>query len=246
MVRRPGGALIGDPGGACRAERPIPIDRQPSLEFDGGWLPGRSQYPAGWVRETRLVGELPVTVFARDAALRERILSSAGVVGAVDGNGCEPVSALAVDKVVRPPSQGGLKSVGTVESVSLCEYSTSVRPDDPWPLTASSLLRGQAAAKLVRDLVAAPPGTGPTLTDQRVCGPDPGFPVIVLRVRGSAHNQDVLYRYSGCRTNGTDDGSVQRQLTSATARQIFLGAHQLYGKSNVLYQLLIGTPPPVV
>jgi hypothetical protein len=46
--------------------------------------------------------------------------------------------------------------------------------------------------------------------------------------------------------NGTDDGSVLRKLTSATAKLIFTGADQPDGINNVQYQLLIGIPPPVI
>jgi hypothetical protein len=84
------------------------------------------------------------------------------------------------------------------------------------------------------------------VTDPRVCVPDPGGELIILRAHGSKHDQDVLVRYAGCKHNGTDDGSVLRALTSNAAKRIFIGPHAPDGKSNVLYQLLIGTPPPVV
>jgi hypothetical protein len=113
-------------------------------------------------------------------------------------------------------------------------------------MQASSRLTGSVAAHLVRDLVAAPVGTGPTVTDQRVCGDDPGGEVVVLRVDGSAHDQDVIYRYAGCKHNGTDDGTTLRQATSATAKVIFVGVHEPAGVGNALYQLLIGQPGPVL
>jgi hypothetical protein len=50
----------------------------------------------------------------------------------------------------------------------------------------------------------------------------------------------------GCKRNGTDEGSVVRQLTSSAAEQIFIGVHEPDGLNVVLYQLLVGPPPPVI
>lgn len=100
----------------------------------------------------------------------------------------------------------------------MCRYSTVVSKDDPWPLEA---------------------------TDPRICGSDPGHEVIILRAHGSEHDQDVIVRYEGCKRNGTDDGSVVRQLTSSAAKQIFIGVHEPDGMNHALYRLLIGPPPPV-
>jgi hypothetical protein len=127
----------------------------------------------------------------------------------------------------------------------MCRYSTTVSKVDPWPLEASSRILDTAAGKLVDDLVAAPEGNGPNITDPRICGSDPGHEVIILRAHGSEHDQDVIVRYEGCKRNGTDDGSVVRQLTSSAAKQIFIGVHEPGGMNHALYQLLIGPPPPV-
>ena len=264
VVRRPGGATIAmlQP---CPTTPPKPLHIAPSVEFGEHERPGVIRYADGWTRETRAFDELQLTVTTGDDALRDRIFASAGVVESIDGNGCESAPALAGDGIRRPPSQGGLKSVGAVESISVCRYSTSGREqqkDAPprstpqrrlpqitltrWPLQASSLIVGATAVKLVQDLVAAPAGTGPTVTDMRFCGPDPGGEVIVLRAHGSKHDQDVLVRYDGCKHNGTDDGSVLREFTPPAAKRIFQGVHTPTGHPNVLYQLLVGTPPPAI
>jgi hypothetical protein len=243
IVRRPGGAVpaILRP---C-PKPPTPLHDAPSVEFDGAKKAGVIRYDDGWTKETRLVGGGYLTVTTGDEALRQQIFDSAGPIETIDGNGCEPAPALASNLVLRPPSQGGLGSVGAVESVSVCRYSTGVSKDDPWPLEATSRILDAAAGKLVDDLVAAPAGSGPNITDPRICGSDPGNEVIVLRAHGSEHDQDVIVRYEGCKRNGTDDGSVARQLTSSAAKQIFSGVHEPDGMNRTLYQLLVGPPPPV-
>ncbi|ADB30153.1 hypothetical protein Kfla_1049 [Kribbella flavida DSM 17836] len=238
VVLRPGGArlamLI-----TCQSPTPTVHQIAPSVIF-GGTEAGLARLADGWIRETRTIGGQLITVTTGDNDLRQRIFASAGVIGAVDSYGCDPRTALARAEVLRPPFQGGLKAVGTVTSVSVCRYSTG-RPE----LLSSSRLTGAAAQRLTRDLIAAPAGTGPTVTESRLCGTDPGGEVIILRVHGTNRNQDVIYRHGGCRHNGTDDGSTLRRLTPATARQIFIGIHLPNGVTNVLHQLLIGTPPPV-
>ncbi|GAA1531650.1 hypothetical protein GCM10009741_37340 [Kribbella lupini] len=251
IVRRPGGAVLAmlEP---CVNPKAPQQHVAPSLEFTGD-QPGVVRYADGWTKETRRIGEQLVTVTSADDALRAELFATAGVVTDADGNGCDPASPSARNEIVRPPAHGGLTTVGEVASVSVCRYEEPRGPrprDDRAPydlaLQASSRLTGPVAARLVRDLIAAPPGTGPTVTDQRACGDDPSGEVIVLRVDGSAHDQDVVYRYAGCRHNGTDDGTTLRQATSATAKAIFVGVHEPNGVRNVLHQLLYGPPGPVL
>ncbi|WP_344175564.1 hypothetical protein [Kribbella lupini] len=250
-VFRPGG-MQGMALKLCPTPKPA---RQvaPSVVF-GGERPGVVQLAGGWVRETRKIGDHLITVTAGDDVLRRQIFASAAVVETVDSYGCAPQA----DRwVVRPPAQGGLKSVGEVTGVSVCRYSVQGLPITPAGhpediryarLQASSRLTG-AADHLVRDLLAAPPGVGPTFSDSRQCtpepSPDPGRDFLILRVQGTDHAQDVLYRYDSCHHNGTDDGSTLRQLTADTARQLFIGVHQLHESYPALDLLLIGTPPPV-
>ncbi|WP_148256551.1 hypothetical protein [Kribbella flavida] len=111
------------------------------------------------------------------------------------------------------------------------------------PLKASTRLIGSEAERLVRNLVAAAVGVGPTTGDP-TCSSHPGNDVVVLRVDGSHHDQDVVYRYDGCRHNGTDDGSILRKATPQTAQQIFVGVHQPNSAGYALYELLHGPVPP--
>ncbi|MEV6282855.1 hypothetical protein [Kribbella sp. NPDC051770] len=237
----------------CPAAKPAQ-QVAPSVVF-GGERVGVVPLAGGWIRETRKIGEQLVTVTAGDDVLRRQIFDSAGVVASVDSYGCAP---RADRRVARPPAQGGLKSVGDVTGVSVCRYSIEGLPIAPTGspedirfarLQASSRLSGVAADHLVRDLVAAPPGAGPEITDPHRCAPeprpDPGHEFLILRVQGSEHAQDVIYRYDGCHDNGTDDSSVRRQLTADTARQLFVGVHQVNQSYPALDKLLIGTPPPV-
>jgi hypothetical protein len=222
----------------------------PSVVFDGE-RPGVVQLAGGWVRETRKIGDHLIAVTAGDDVLRRQIFASAAVVDTVDSYGCAPQ---ADRRVVRPPAQGGLKSVGEVTGVSVCRYSIRGLPIAPTGhpediryarLQAGSRLTGTAADHLIRDLLAAPPGVGPTFSDPRWCTPEPKHDFLILRVQGTDHAQDVLYRYDGCRHNGTDDGSTLRQLTAGTARQLFVGVHQLDQSYQAIDLFLIGTPPPV-
>ncbi len=253
-------ATVFRPGGARDASLKVCLTpkaaRQvaPSVVF-AGERPGVVQLAGGWVRETRKVGDQLVTVTAGDDVLRQQILDSAAVVETVDSYGCAP---RADRQVVRPPARGGLKSVGEIIGVSVCRYSIQGLPIAPTGgpddiryarLQASSRLTGVTADHLVRDLIAAPPGTGPTITDPQTCGPTTGSArggdeLMILRVQGSKHTQDVLYRYDSCRHNGTDDGSTHRQLTADTVRQVFVGVHQRFEYFAAI-NLLIGTPPPV-
>ncbi|WP_432945340.1 hypothetical protein ACQPXM_05305 [Kribbella sp. CA-253562] len=251
IVRRPGGAVVKSLH-VCPTPKPKQRHVSPSLEFAGD-RPGIVRYADGWTKETRRFGPQLITVTSADDALRARIFATAAVIIVADGNGCEPASPIARNEILRPPAQGGLTTVGAVESVGVCRYEhprgTPPRSDGaPYELAlqASSRLTGDVARQLVRDLVAAPPGTGPTVTDQRVCADDPGGEIIILRVEGSEHDQDVIYRYAGCKHNGTDDGATLRRATSATAKVVFAGVHQPDGYGNVLTQLLIGRPGPVL
>lgn len=251
IVRRPGGAVLAvlEP---CLDPTAPQQHVAPSVAFAGD-RPGVVRYADGWTKETRQVGEQLITVTASDDALRARILASASVVTDADGNGCDPASPLARNEILRPPAQGGLTTVGEVESVSVCRYESfrgaAPRSDGaPYDLAleAGSRLTGPVAERLVRDLVAAPAGTGPTVTDRRACGSDPGGELIILRVDGSEHDQDVAYRYGGCKHNGTDDGTTLRRATPETAKAIFVGVHEPDGVRNVLHQLLYGPPGPVL
>ncbi len=253
VVRRPGEFVsVGQP--ECPAEPRVTRHVAPSVMFAGD-RPETVRFADGWTKETRRIGGQLITVTASDDALRARIFGTAGVVTSVDGYGCDPASPLARDEVLRPPAQGGLTSVGDVKSVSVCRYAggAPIHQSDgtPYPvkaldLEASSQLTGAVAERFVRDLIAAPAGTGPTVTSWRICGADPGREVVVLRVDGSVHDQDVLYRYDGCKHNATDDGTTLRQATSATAKVIFVGVHEPRGHTNVMTQLLIGPPGPVL
>ncbi|GAB3822727.1 hypothetical protein [Kribbella italica] len=251
IVRRPGGAVLAmlEP---CLDPTAPQRHVAPSVAFTGD-RPGVVTYADGWIKETRRLGEQLITVTSADGALRARIFAAAAVVIDADGNGCDPVAATARNEILRPAAQGGLTTVGDVQSVSVCRYEGVRGPAPrsggaPYDLAmeASSRLTGPVAQRLVRDLVAAPAGTGPTVTDQRVCFDDPGGEIIVLRVDGSVHDQDVVYRYAGCKHNGTDDGTTLRRATSATAKAIFVGVHAPDGVRNVLHQLLYGPPGPVL
>lgn len=77
---------------------------------------GEQTYADGVVRESRIVGDVVVTVFSRDAALRAQILGSARA-SAVDANGCpSKPSGQAADSAWRRGSNPS--------SLSVCAYDS--------------------------------------------------------------------------------------------------------------------------
>ncbi|MEI2777771.1 MAG: hypothetical protein V9G19_17765 [Tetrasphaera sp.] len=97
------------------------LEARPSVEavwFDAAGIePGTQTYADGVVRETRIIGDVTVSVFSSDPALRERILGSAQRVD-IDANGC-PTS---------PPNQQ-VDSTWTEglepSALSVCVYSNT-------------------------------------------------------------------------------------------------------------------------
>ena len=196
----------------------------------------------GWVEETRLVDDLHVTVLSDDDSLRRRILDSARLIVGSDANGCTPDHPLAHQPQGRPALTGGLKSLGTVESVAVCRYAIGALVGDRRaPLIAGSAVTGNAAAAMVDAITSAPGGNGP---NDNECIDTYGSDVLVLTVHGSNHDQEVLIRYSGCNFNGTDDGVTLRQLTASLLQPILTGIHRPSSYTRPLYELVVGPLPP--
>jgi hypothetical protein len=257
-VQRP---YVGRPGGVraigCRDPLPVLAYRASYLWFDSkGRNPAKSAWAAehhivdgrtpgvqpadhGWVEETRLVDGLHVTVLSDDDSLRRRILDSARLIDGSDANGCTPDHPLAHQPHGRPASTGGLESLGSVESVAVCRYGHA--SDRRAPLIASSAVTGDAAGALVDAITSAPGGSGP---NDKECIDTYGSDILVLKVQGSNHDQEVLIRYSGCNFNGTDDGVKLRQLTANLLQPILTGIHRPSTYTHTLYELVVGPAPP--
>jgi hypothetical protein len=209
---------------------------------DGTRKPGVQPADHGWVEETRLVDGLQITVLSDDDSLRRRILDSARVIDGSDANGCTPDHPLAHQPHGRPASTGGLESLGSVKSVAVCRYAIGTgAADRRAPLIASSAVTGYAAAALVGAVTSAPEGSGPNDTG---CIDTYGSDILVLKVRGSNRDQEVLIRYSGCNFNGTDDGVKLRQLTANLLQPILTGIHRPSTYTHTLDELVVGPAPP--
>lgn len=253
LVRKVQRPYVGRPGFVqdigCREPLPPLAYRASYLWFETS---GRDSHRArtvgvqpadhGWVEETRVVNGVHFTVLSDDDSLRQRILDSARVIDGSDANGCTPDHPLAHQPQSRPVLTGGLTSLGTVESVTVCRYAIAGRgPDRRAPLIASSAFTDEAAAALVDAITSAPEGSGPNDPE---CIDTYGSDILVLKVHGSNNDQEVLVRYDGCSFNGTDDGVKLRQLTANLLRPILTGIHRPSHYTHTLYELLVGPQPP--
>jgi len=226
--------------------------------------PGIREHDHGWVEETRVVAGVKVTVFTNDDALHDKVMDSLRPAGDTDVYGC-PVHHPVGEHPDTRPSGGGLATVGHVDAISVCSYTSHQEPgEDLPPLLASSRLTGAAAQKIVDAILAAPEGSGPNgdwedpLATQQPASmeecrkfmdapgkpnyPDYGYQTLLLIVHGSQRDQQVVVRFSGCNYHGTDDGQVERQLTASVARPL-LGVegpnYPYYGVTTPIVDLLV-------
>jgi hypothetical protein len=225
---------VGRPGAvpAIGCAKPVPElpNRSPYVWLgDSGAKPGSQDHGHGWVTETRDVHGVLITVFAADAALRERILGSARRIGKTDTYGCQPDDPNSSQPEARPKPGTALADVGNVEQIAICTYAIDSRADAGLPSIASSRLTGQAAQAAVDAILAAPAGSGPN--DRGSCATDYAYgdQITVLHVRGDQATADVIVRYSGCDHHGTDDGEIVRQLTKDVAQRVITGPHKPSG-----------------
>jgi hypothetical protein len=239
-VGRPGAvALIG-----CSEPVPELEHRSPYLWFgDSLAEPGSQNHGHGWVTETRDVRGVGITVFAADAALRERILDSAQPAGKADAYGCTPSHPNSVEPDARPKPGAALADIGTAQQIAICTYSIDRRTDAGLPLIAGSTLTGQAAHAAVEAILAAPQGSGPN--DPTSCTADYAYgdQIMVLHLRGAKASADVVIRYGGCDHHGTDDGEVLRQLTRDIAQRVITGPHKPTGMNGSVADLIWGEGP---
>lgn len=186
--------------------------------FGDGGKAGVRQRDNGWVEETRTMAGMSVTVFSDDADLRRRVLESIRPISETDAHGCPVKLPDTVRPGHRPANAGGLESVGTVRSVTMCKYMSDWSP----PLIAGSTIDTEAAGRVVNAILAAPPGSGPH-EPAGSCMAGDESEMMLLKVRGTERDQDVTLRYFGCGNTGTDDGKTLRQLTREVAAPILTG-----------------------
>lgn len=189
---------------------------------------GTTSHDHGWVEETRVVGEVTVSVMTPDPERRAQILDSARVVADVDVHGCPVQHPLADEPTHRPdPSTGGLEALGQPTDISACTYA--IRHDAARgarvPLLASSRIAGAPAVALGDALKAAPQGVGPD--DPGDCVPELalGDQALVLRISDAAGMREVYVRYDGCEGHGIDDGVIVRTMTAAVGEHALADPH---------------------
>jgi hypothetical protein len=201
--------------------------------------PGIREHGHGWVEETRLVAGVKVTVFTDDDGLRHTVMDSLRPVGDTDVYGC-PVHHPIADYPATRPSGDGLATVGDVNAISVCSYTSELSGEDLPPLLDSSRLTGTHAQKVVDAILAAPEGSGPD-APPKSCRGFPGGPYgyqkMLLVVHGSQRDQEVVLRFDGCDYRGTDDGQVERRLTADVLRPLVA-----FGRPNMPYY---GLPEPI-
>ncbi len=195
---------------------PVPVvaERVPHLWFDEFEAKaGITRFDHGWASEVRVVDGVPLSVFSSDAALRRRILDSAERMGATDPNGCSVARPGVLGDGQRPTGPG-LAAIGEVKSIRVCAYSYQL-PREPSVFQAGLQISGDTARQLGNALRAAPPGVGPTMTSSNCREPRDRDDLLVTAY-GEKGEQTVVVRYATCRSNGTDDGTTLRRLTTNT------------------------------
>ncbi|ONI66871.1 hypothetical protein BWI15_27160 [Kribbella sp. ALI-6-A] len=198
----------------CGPVSPL-AERVPHLWFGGPNVqPGITTFDHGWASEVRVVDGVTLTVFGDDAALRRRILDSAEPIsGTTDPNGCA-IARPAVLADGQRPTGPGLSAIGEVSSIRVCAYSYGTA-GEPSTFQAGHVISGDAARRLGDALRAAPPGVGPAMSASN-CQQSSQRDDLLVTVSGQNGEQTVVVRYATCRSNGTDDGTTLRQLTTDT------------------------------
>jgi hypothetical protein len=194
--------------------------------------PAQPPTPAGWRWESSRGVEVLVP-------LRHTVMDSLRPVGDTDVYGC-PVRHPIADYPDTRPFGGGLATVGDVNGISVCSYTSELSGEDLPPLLDSSRLTGTNAQKRVDAILTAPEGIGPE-APAKSCRGFPGGPYgyqkILLIVHGSQRDQEVVLRFGGCKLRGTDDGQVERKLTADVLRPLVA-----FGRPNMPYY---GLPEPI-
>jgi hypothetical protein len=221
---------VGRPGvvpsiGCTEPVAPLAL-RGPHLWFDSPAFPGVRTFDGGWVEETRSIGGIALTILSDDDALRARIFGTARP--ATGGSGCPAEHAVGTEPGYRPdPGQGGLATMGRVETITICRYALGDerRPPPASRVLSAGRLTGEDARALLRAIEEAPEGSGPN--EPQNCLPEvaAGHEVMLLLVRDNARVQEVVVRYSGCDFHGTDDGHARHRLTTAVLRPLLTGPH---------------------
>ncbi len=170
-----------------------------------------------WSLTSRTVGDVRVHLLTEGTASTDEILATARHFD-VDHNGCRPSSPVQASEFVRPePFE--VTDIPTVERVSVCQYQRGIPLGEP-ALMGSRSMTGTDADALLRGLQTAPRGGGPDKPDQ--CSEDSnGDTGIALHLTHDSGTDTMFVYTDSCRGNGTDDGTVKRELTPDTCSPLF-------------------------
>ncbi|GAA1593897.1 hypothetical protein [Actinoplanes couchii] len=131
-------------------------------------------------------------------------------VSYIDVYGCTAGHAIAGNPAARPGRAVDVSTLRDVTSVSVCRYDLA-----EGVLLSGWRLDGDDAARAVRGIAAVPVGGETDRPGDCDAEYAYGEDAVVLRVRSSAGESDVLLRYAGCVGNGFDDGVHRRALGRA-------------------------------
>lgn len=186
-----------------------------------------------WTLRTRKLGEVRVRLLTDDAASAETILDSA-LQFDVDQSGCAPSSPIQGVEFVRP-QPFDVTQISDVDRISVCEYQRGLPLDEP-ALMASASLTGGAADALLKGLQVAPAGGGPDRP--RNCLPDAyGETGIAVHLHHDSRVDTVFVYFDNCFGNGSDDGTVRRELTVQTCSPLFVPPVTAWSYSSHLSEI---------
>lgn len=177
----------------------------------------------GWTQITRHVGSAVIQVLADAEHLEvaEQVVDSARVT-TVDPNGCPTRGRIQEGDLVRPDPAFDVTDVAAVDRAVVCQY---LLPEHGSAVAGSGLVASRRMSDAEADawlagVQAAPTGGGPDRPQN--CAEDSnGSWAVTVRLTTDGETRELYVYYSGCRGNGTDDGTTLRRLTSDTCAPLF-------------------------
>ncbi|MDX6278452.1 MAG: hypothetical protein QOJ72_2580 [Nocardioidaceae bacterium] len=225
MVGRPGiSTLVGCPP-AKRGE----ADPETLISNTGmvvAFEDATRKIPRGGDRQIITYGDVTVVVQAPES-LRTRIIATIHLVK-IDHQGCPTSDPISWHFVRRPSQARDVARLRDVTALSVCRYGGF--------LVSSLRYGGPRAARIVRQIAAAPKGGGPNTPE--TCTEKYGDEVIVLRITSATGRSQIYARYSGCDHNGFDDGITVRTLTRAPMQALIAGPNAPTSWDGVLDPIL--------
>ncbi len=208
------------------------------VAFEDAALPDGSvnRIVEGGDRQVVTYGKVSVVVQV-PASLRTRIIATIHLVK-VDHQGCPASDPVSLQPARHPVPATDVALLRGVTSISVCKYAIPATHDSLAKTGLLSSLRydGKLAARVVRQIVAAPTGGGPDTP--KACTERLGSEIMVLRVSSSTGGSQIRVRYSACDHHGFDDGVNVRALTRDPMQALINGPNALWSWDRVLDPIL--------